>query len=188
MDLNTVAEIKRSHSLESGIQWSDGDAWLAGGTWLFSEPQPAVRRLIDLEAFGWPALIVSEHGLEIAATCPIARLAQFESPAQGLGWAIYERMIFDEQGRVVNPTLRNYRIPALADIPRSEIYFAATEDKVGPLGAKSMSEAPFNPIAPALANGAYERDRDPVSSITIEARPHLPSDLPKAWTLQHLIG
>src|SRR5437667_4558858 len=82
MDLNTVAEIKRVHSRESGIQWSEGDAWLAGGTWLFSEPQPAVRRLIDLDAFGWPALLASEYGLEIAATCPIVRLAQFEAPAE----------------------------------------------------------------------------------------------------------
>src|SRR5437899_2377926 len=65
MDLNTVAEIKRVHSRESGIQWSEGDAWLAGGTWLFSEPQPAVRRLIDLDAFGWPALLASE--LPVAA-------------------------------------------------------------------------------------------------------------------------
>jgi putative selenate reductase molybdopterin-binding subunit len=72
--------------------------------------------------------------------------------AQGLGAALYEKMVFDPEGRVVNPTLRNYRIPAYADIPRSEIYFARTSDALGPLGAKSMSEAPINPVAPALAN------------------------------------
>ena len=32
------------------------------------------------------------------------------------------------------------------------MYFADTNDKLGPLGAKSMSESPFNPVAPALAN------------------------------------
>ena len=37
-------------------------------------------------------------------------------------------------------------------MPRSEVYFADTSDKLGPLGAKSMSESPFNPVAPALAN------------------------------------
>ena len=37
-------------------------------------------------------------------------------------------------------------------MPRSEVYFADTADKLGPLGAKSMSESPFNPVAPALAN------------------------------------
>ncbi|MEW6348993.1 MAG: molybdopterin cofactor-binding domain-containing protein [Thermodesulfobacteriota bacterium] len=72
--------------------------------------------------------------------------------AQGLGWALYEKMVFDQEGRVVNPTFRHYRIPAYADIPRSEVYFAQTTDVFGPLGAKSMSEAPINPVAPALAN------------------------------------
>jgi putative selenate reductase molybdopterin-binding subunit len=72
--------------------------------------------------------------------------------AQGLGSALYEKMVFDKEGRVVNPTFRNYRIPAYADIPRSEVYFARTTDAFGPMGAKSMSEAPINPVAPALAN------------------------------------
>lgn len=72
--------------------------------------------------------------------------------AQGLGWALYEKMVFDADGRVVNPTFRHYRIPAYADVPVCEISFADTKDAFGPLGAKSMSEAPINPVAPALAN------------------------------------
>jgi CO/xanthine dehydrogenase Mo-binding subunit/aerobic-type carbon monoxide dehydrogenase small subunit (CoxS/CutS family) len=72
--------------------------------------------------------------------------------AQGLGWALCERMVFDDRGGVVNPTFRHYRIPAYADVPPSEVYFARTKDVFGPLGAKSMSEAPINPVAPALAN------------------------------------
>ena len=38
--------------------WRDSDAWLAGGTWLFSEQQPGVRRLIDLEGLRWESLQV----------------------------------------------------------------------------------------------------------------------------------
>ena len=53
---------------------------------------------------------------------------------------------------MVNLTLRNYRIPAFADTPRTEVYFADTNDAVGPLGAKGMGECPVNPVAPALAN------------------------------------
>jgi CO/xanthine dehydrogenase Mo-binding subunit len=34
----------------------------------------------------------------------------------------------------------------------TEVYFADTYDELGPLGAKSMSESPYNPVAPALAN------------------------------------
>ena len=37
-------------------------------------------------------------------------------------------------------------------MPPTEVLFAASNDPLGPLGAKPMSEAPFNPVAPALAN------------------------------------
>ena len=72
--------------------------------------------------------------------------------AMGFGWALYEKMVFDENGAVVNPALRDYRIPAFADVPRSEIYFADTYDTVGPLGAKAQGECAINPVAPAIAN------------------------------------
>ncbi len=72
--------------------------------------------------------------------------------SQGIGWALYERIVIDDTGTVVNPQFRNYRIPAYADIPRTEISFADTHDAIGPLGAKGMGECPINPVAPALAN------------------------------------
>ncbi|MCA4135000.1 molybdopterin cofactor-binding domain-containing protein [Arthrobacter sp. M4] len=72
--------------------------------------------------------------------------------AQALGAALYEEVRVDEQGSVTTDILRQYHIPSFADVPRSEIYFAKTNDALGPLGAKSMSESPFNPVAPALAN------------------------------------
>ena len=74
------------------------------------------------------------------------------SIAQGIGITLFERMIINDKGAVVNPNLRNYRISAFADIPRSEVFFAKTYDAMGPLGAKPMGEAPIIPITPALAN------------------------------------
>jgi CO/xanthine dehydrogenase Mo-binding subunit len=70
----------------------------------------------------------------------------------GIGWALTEHMVHDAEGRVVNPNLRNYRIPAYADVPRSEILLASTNDKIGPLGAKSQGECCVNPVAPAISN------------------------------------
>ena len=84
MDLNTVEDIVRRPPEWPGALWRDGDAWLAGGTWLFSEPQPGLRRLIDLPALGWRALEVTGTGLRIAATCSVAELYAFEAPAD---WA-----------------------------------------------------------------------------------------------------
>ncbi|MFI1238419.1 molybdopterin-dependent oxidoreductase [Nocardia salmonicida] len=71
--------------------------------------------------------------------------------AQALGTALYEDMR-SEYGVVTTRTLRHYHVPQFADLPRTEVYFAETSDELGPLGAKSMSESPYNPVAPALAN------------------------------------
>src|SRR5262249_49077971 len=72
--------------------------------------------------------------------------------AQGIGTTLFERMVLDASGAIVNPTFRNYRIPAFADIPRSEVFFAATRDRYGPLGAKPLGEAPIIPVSAALGN------------------------------------
>ncbi|TQS40829.1 FAD binding domain-containing protein [Cryptosporangium phraense] len=77
MDLNTIEQV--TPAAEAGA-WRPGDGWLAGGTYLFSEPQPHLRRLRDLTAFGWPALTSGPDGLEIAATCTIAELSRFAGP------------------------------------------------------------------------------------------------------------
>jgi CO/xanthine dehydrogenase FAD-binding subunit len=82
MDLNTVSDVARPLTRDEIPNWRDGDAWLGGGTWLFSEPQPAVRRLIDLEELRWEPLRVNETGLTIAATCKIAQLYGLAVPAE----------------------------------------------------------------------------------------------------------
>ncbi len=72
--------------------------------------------------------------------------------AQAIGSALFEEMRIGPDGAVTTDALRNYHIPQLADLPVTEVYFADTVDELGPLGAKSMSESPYNPVAPALAN------------------------------------
>ena len=100
-------------------------------------------------------ILQSVHGCDGGVIInPMQCRAQVEGAiSQGVGWTLQEKMVFDDTGRMINPSFRNYRIPAYADAPeRTEIYFADTYDAFGPLGAKSMSEAPIYPIAPALAN------------------------------------
>lgn len=82
VDLNTIAEIRRPSRADEVREWRDGCAWLAGGTWLFSEPQVATHTLIDIETFGWPSLTITSEGLEIAATCRIIELETFRAPAE----------------------------------------------------------------------------------------------------------
>jgi CO/xanthine dehydrogenase FAD-binding subunit len=80
VNLNTITEVRRVNGNgDEDFDWQEGDNWLAGGTWLFSEPQPHVRRLLDLQAFDWEPLVVGEQGLQISSTCTIAQLEALEA-------------------------------------------------------------------------------------------------------------
>jgi putative selenate reductase molybdopterin-binding subunit len=72
--------------------------------------------------------------------------------AQAIGAALTEAVLIGADGAIANPSFRHYHVPRFADIPRTEVLFADTIDRLGPFGAKSMSESPFNPVAAALAN------------------------------------
>ncbi|KQY21288.1 aldehyde oxidase [Cellulomonas sp. Root485] len=94
---------------------------------------------------------------------------------QAVGSALFEEMRLDDEGRVTTASFRSYHVPQMIDLPRTEVLFAQTADDLGPLGAKSMSEAPYNPVAPALANAI----RDAVG-----VRPHeLPMSADRLWRL-----
>ncbi|MFE0463205.1 FAD binding domain-containing protein [Kitasatospora sp. NPDC058965] len=89
MDLNTVVEMRDARNRGT---WRPGDAWLGGGTYLFSEPQPHVRRLLDLSRMGWePVRLTPTGGLEIAATCTIAQLSRFAGRADWPAAPLFEQ-------------------------------------------------------------------------------------------------
>jgi CO/xanthine dehydrogenase Mo-binding subunit/aerobic-type carbon monoxide dehydrogenase small subunit (CoxS/CutS family) len=95
--------------------------------------------------------------------------------AQAIGSALYEEVRVDAQGEVTTVALRNYRVPKFGDVPLTEVLFAKTHDPLGPLGAKSMSEAPYNPVAPAIANAIRD---------ALGVRPHeLPMTRDRVWRL-----
>jgi CO/xanthine dehydrogenase Mo-binding subunit/aerobic-type carbon monoxide dehydrogenase small subunit (CoxS/CutS family) len=97
--------------------------------------------------------------------------------AQSLGATLYEEMVIDGDGRVLNPRFRDYHVPSFADIPRTEVLFADTTDALGPMGAKSMSESPYNPVAAALGNALAD-----ATGIRFTAVPFKPDRL---WPLLH---
>jgi CO/xanthine dehydrogenase FAD-binding subunit len=84
MDLNTITAVARPQTRAQLPVWTSGDAWLAGGTWLFSEPQVQLKRLIDLTALKWPALTITDSHLSIAATCTVAQLDGLACPSDWL--------------------------------------------------------------------------------------------------------
>ncbi|WP_042388225.1 molybdopterin-dependent oxidoreductase [Streptacidiphilus melanogenes] len=99
-------------------------------------------------------ILRSVHGADAGKVMnPLQCRGQVEGGvAQALGATLFERVLVDERGEVTTAAFRRYRLPAYADVPRTEVHFSETSDAIGPLGAKSMSESPFNPVAPAFAN------------------------------------
>jgi CO/xanthine dehydrogenase FAD-binding subunit len=75
VDLNTVSEVVVPARRSDLPHWRQGDAVIAGGTWLFSEPQVHLRRLIDISALDWPPVTIHDHGLELAATCTVQEVS-----------------------------------------------------------------------------------------------------------------
>ncbi|MFD1815628.1 molybdopterin-dependent oxidoreductase [Rhodococcus gannanensis] len=143
----------------------------------------ASRRGIRLsaarKAFGSPRSVVSNtHGFRIAVHTvtgeihilrsvhatdagvivnPAQVRGQIEGGvAQGIGFALTENHHVDANGVMINPNLRNYRIPTFADIPRTEVLLVTSSDSVGPMRAKGMAECCINPVAPALANALQD--------------------------------
>lgn len=113
----------------------------------------AVRVAVDIET-GIVRILQSVQSADAGFVMnPAQCRGQIEGgAAQGIGSALYEEVLVTPTGAIANPVFRQYRVPQFGDIPETEVYFASTDDKVGPYGAKSMSESPYNPVAPAVGN------------------------------------
>ena len=79
VDLNTVETISTPRQRDELWPLGPSDAVLAGGTWLFSEPQLQTRRLVDLTQLGWPPITVRAEGIELAATCTLKHVSNLSA-------------------------------------------------------------------------------------------------------------
>ncbi|WP_432488187.1 molybdopterin-dependent oxidoreductase [Kineococcus sp. SYSU DK018] len=103
-------------------------------------------------------LLRSVHAVDAGVVLnPVQLRGQVEGGvAQAIGSALFEEVRRDADGSPLTVSLREYHAPRAADVCETQVLFADTFDEVGPLGAKSMSEAPYNPVAPALANAVFD--------------------------------
>lgn len=86
MDLIHVARYRRAVRRED-LTLAPGEAYVAGGSWLFSQPQPGVTGLVDLTTLGWPPVEeLPDGGVRVAATCTIEQLQRhaWPTPVAGL--------------------------------------------------------------------------------------------------------
>ncbi|MEV6251782.1 FAD binding domain-containing protein [Nocardia sp. NPDC051911] len=87
MDLDTIREVVVAREREDLAVLGASTAVLAGGTFLFSEPQDQLLRLVDITGLGWPAFEIVDGGLDIAATCTLAEFAG-AAPGRELGTGV----------------------------------------------------------------------------------------------------
>lgn len=76
---------------------------------------------------------------------------------QGLGYALTEEMIWDDDGRLANPSLMDYKIPGILDVPDLiDPIIVEEPEPTGPYGAKGVAECGIVGIAPAVANAIFD--------------------------------
>lgn len=86
MDLNTVTRVIPARHRDDLRALGPGVVPLAGGSELFADPRVHLTGLVDLQTFEWPALTVTDEGLEIAATCTLAQLSRLSAEP---GWTAH---------------------------------------------------------------------------------------------------
>lgn len=143
--------IEKEYDAPAGRRWSDdtyrGDAYATFG-WgcdvveLELDPvthEARVHKLTAVQEFGRPI-----H--------PALARGQIEGgSAQGLGWALLERVVMDD-GAMANAQLTNYIIPTTLDTPVMDVVMLENPYPGGPFGAKGLGELPIDGPAPAVVN------------------------------------
>ena len=91
----------------------------------------------------------------------------------GIGEAIWEEVRFDENGRVLNPNLSEYRMPTALDIPMLNSVVVESYDPAGPFGAKEVGEGSSVPTEGCVANAILD-----ATGVLIDS---LPLTYEKVW-------
>jgi carbon-monoxide dehydrogenase large subunit len=75
---------------------------------------------------------------------------------QGLGQALFEQVVYDENGQLLTGSLMDYALPRAADLPRLNLTRTETPTPVNPLGIKGIGEAGTIGSTPALVNAVVD--------------------------------
>ncbi len=75
---------------------------------------------------------------------------------QGLGWALFEELVYDENGQLLTSTLMDYALPHSVDVPNFTSILVEVPSALGPFGAKGVGEPPVVPVGATIANAVYD--------------------------------
>ncbi len=85
----------------------------------------------------------------------LARVQAEGGILQGIGMALMENITYTPEGRVVENSLMQYKIPSRIDIGHIHVEFESSYEGTGPFGAKSIGEVVINTPGPAIAHAIY---------------------------------
>ena len=99
--------------------------------------------------------------------------------AQGVGWALNEEFLYDEQGRFLNASLLDYRMPVALDLPMIEAIIVEVPNPGHPYGVRGVGEVPIVPPPAAIANAIYR-----AIGVRMNVLPMLPARVVEALNAQ----
>ena len=81
---------------------------------------------------------------------------------QGIGMALTEELVYNQDGRVANPGLLDYRLLTCGDLPMIEAVIVEVPTEAGPYGARIVGEPPIVPPGAAVGNAIVDAIGKPV--------------------------
>ncbi len=86
---------------------------------------------------------------------------------QGIGGALYERMVYDETGQLLNASFMDFLMPYASEVPSVEIDHLETPSPLNPLGVKGAGEAGCIPVSAVIASAIEDAEGFQISSMPI---------------------
>lgn len=112
---------------------------------------------IDLETGKIRPIKVTEAGDCGQPVNPMSVEGQVEGSIMfAMGQALYEEMKLDSEGRIINASLHDYKVPTVMELPEIDANIVDSYDPTAPFGVKESGEGPVQPTIPAIVNAVYD--------------------------------
>ncbi|MDD3654340.1 MAG: xanthine dehydrogenase family protein molybdopterin-binding subunit [Desulfotomaculaceae bacterium] len=112
---------------------------------------------VDLETGRIRVTRVTEAGDCGKAVNPMSVEGQVEGSIMfAMGQALYEEIKLDKNGKLLNPSLHDYKTPTAMDMPEMDTNIVDSYDPTAPFGVKETGEGAVQPTFPAIVNAIYD--------------------------------
>lgn len=137
-----------------------------------TSPPPFMAGIVEIEVDMLTGKVdIIDYAAVVDCGTPInpnlARVQTEGGIVQGIGMTLYEDIIYDENGRMINDSFMQYKIPTRIDAGNIRVEFESSYEPTGPFGAKSIGEIVINTPAPAIANAVYNATKVNIRTLPI---------------------